>query len=457
MKDKLSMWGVNGYSSNQISKKRHKTGFKNSKIKTIDLKVPRLIHNKTFSNNGYINFDINKKNKIKRPVLMKPKIKILSPAYRINNIRKMNWKQLKQKFPMMSPTADADFDGLINSRDCKPLDPSKDGVFSRFLGKVTGDKYGQTAAEYKAEKVAKKETQIQIKEITKARKEEKRQVKVRDKEERYIKEAARQVEEKGYATSAQVKGKVMEERLQELREKIRAKRKEFKPEKTLVGRLVKKIPVRTQKEIKAIKAKRAKGIVKAVERFAGVRGPAVGVRKTVKGQKLAGAGRPKGSYKYRDPRTGAPITAIQYHKLRKQLKRQAKTVETQTEVKQRFALAKRGLSPEEVSEAQTQIEEKMARLRAIKAMKRGEAVEGYTVTPEGEIIKTEQEQVPQDEQQIIQQQVQQIPTQVVQQQVQPQPQRVGYQGVPPGYRVQEDLMTGKKTLVPLPQQEAWTQ
>ena len=69
--------------------------------------------------------------------LQKPLMKSsINPVYKVTEIQKMNWKQLKQKYPMMNPIADSDFDGLINSRDCKPLDPSKDGAFSEFIGKT---------------------------------------------------------------------------------------------------------------------------------------------------------------------------------------------------------------------------------------------------------------------------------------------------------------------------------
>jgi len=52
------------------------------------------------------------------------------------NILDLNWKGAKKKYPKMNPYGDIDFDGLINSRDCKPFDPSRDGRFSDFISSV---------------------------------------------------------------------------------------------------------------------------------------------------------------------------------------------------------------------------------------------------------------------------------------------------------------------------------
>ena len=389
--------------------------------------------------------------------------KIFNPAYNVSKTREMNWKQLKQKFPMMNPTADSDFDGLINSRDCKPLDPSKDGMFSRFIGKVTGDKYGQTAEEYKEERELKKEQKVQKKEAIAERKESKKEAKIRKKEM----EVAEQVTEKGYApTEREIKGEMRTEKLKGLRAKFKAKAKameeKFKPEKTLMGRLVKKALPKTTYKTVMVKGKPVRvatttggilpvtkkqhgAITKTVERFAGVRGPVTKVGKTAKGVKRDGAGRPKGSYKYKDPRTGEPITAIQYHKLRKQLKSQAKIVETRAEIQQRIALAKRGLSPEEVAIAQEEMNAKMARLRALKEAKQSqEIVQPEVITQPEEIIEEVPEEI-----------IEEVPEGTIAE-VQYQKSQIKSGDIPPGYRLQDDIMTGKKRLVKLPQQEAWT-
>ena len=94
--------------------------------------------------------------KVKKKYIISPKSKSFNPSYKVDKFAKMDWKQLKQRFPKLNPTADADFDGLINAKDCKPFDPSKDGAMSRFLGIITGGKKGQTKEEYKAEKASTK-------------------------------------------------------------------------------------------------------------------------------------------------------------------------------------------------------------------------------------------------------------------------------------------------------------
>ncbi len=363
-----------------------------------------------------------------------PKMKRI--AHKPTKTEQMNWKQLKKKYPNMNPTADADFDGLLNARDCKPLDPSKDGKLSAFLGMIQGDK--QTAKGLvKA---------IAARQFTEAAAERK---------------AKSIVKKKGFIGESRKKRIVKAEAL---------KRRFSSKIADAVETVAKRITPTTRREVAAAKARRGKGIVKAVERFAGVRKSSQKKGKASKGQKQAGAGRPKQSFKYRDPRTGQPISAVEYHRLRKQLKSQAKAVETQTEVKQRFALARRGLSPEEVDEAQAAMNAKMAKLRAIKDAKQ-EGIEVQSISEqevEEQLIQEEAQQIPE---QVIQQVAQQAqPTSPVQsrqyQPQYPQGQRVqhiermtavpGSYGIPPGYRVRDNLMTGEKTLVPLPPREAWS-
>lgn len=431
------------------SKKARKTS--STKNKNIDIRIPKIP----------VSFAIDKRNIIKRNSKATPKKKALSTAYTVSKTRKMNWKQLKRRFPGLSPTADADFDGLINSRDCKPFDPSKDGAFSRFIGVITGGKKGQSAEEYKAEKESDKLAKsIAIRERAKVKAEKKAQKIIR--KEGFISEAQRKKLAKRQENIDRIRGKFKSTIAEGVEKKIR------------------RMTPTTQKEMESVRARRKKIIVRQVEKFAGVRGAPARTSRAAKGQKGTGAGRPKQSFKYRDPRTGQPISAVEYHRLRKQLKRQAKTVETQTEVKQRFALAKKGLSPEEVSEAQAEINARMARLRAIKLMKQGgtqgtmseEATltEGYQATQEGQVVEgqevapaeIEYEEATQSEEYVAPQQVRQAPVRSVPQQYQ-RTQRVepmtavpGSYGIPQGYRLQEDLMAGGRRLVPLPPREAWT-
>ena len=59
---------------------------------------------------------------------------------------KLNWKQVKKKYPKLKPYSDTDFDGTLNKKDCKPLNPFKDQlqleplIASRLLGQIAGTK-----------------------------------------------------------------------------------------------------------------------------------------------------------------------------------------------------------------------------------------------------------------------------------------------------------------------------
>lgn len=421
----------------------------------LGLKLPRKSNNLIPNEFSHISY----------PLRPHPKSRLKSKSgnfkidtiYTVNETRKMNWKQLKQKFPNMAPNSDADFDGLVNCRDCKPLDPSKDGAFSRFVGIVTGGKKGQSADEYKAEKETARETKRFEKVAQAATFREKSKVIAEKKADKIL-------NEKGFISESKRKKLIEKQRVLEA---IRAKVKSAPLEKvekrvrtfliggkktTVIGKDGKVITITAPDAYRQAIERTGKLVARAVEKSVSVGGSKTTNRKTAKGQSQAGAGRPKQSFKYKDPRTGQPISAVDYHKLRKQLKSQAKAVETKAEVQQRFALAKRGLSPEEVEIKQEEINARMARLRAIKEAKSLEGLEEAQVTTADFT-----------EGQVIQQQVRQIPTQIIQRvsQVEASPIRPvittqSPRGVPPGYRVSDDIMTGRKTLVAEPKQEAWS-
>ena len=74
--------------------------------------------------------------KVNRLKLSKPMKGIPSGSFSRSKYAKMNWKQVKKRFPGLNPQGDVDFDGTRNKFDCRPLDPSKDGRFSDFVKKV---------------------------------------------------------------------------------------------------------------------------------------------------------------------------------------------------------------------------------------------------------------------------------------------------------------------------------
>ena len=104
-------------------------------------------------------------NKSKRPINTSKmaKKKKTSVTRKINpmfiptvNDRKLTWNQAKKKYPGLRPKGDYDMDGFLNAKDCKPFDPTKDGVFQRLAGIVTGDRVGQSKEQYQSERYSKK-------------------------------------------------------------------------------------------------------------------------------------------------------------------------------------------------------------------------------------------------------------------------------------------------------------
>jgi len=48
---------------------------------------------------------------------------------------KLSWSQVKRKYPQMKASGDSDFDGTLNAKDCKPLNPAMDGRFTEWAKK----------------------------------------------------------------------------------------------------------------------------------------------------------------------------------------------------------------------------------------------------------------------------------------------------------------------------------
>lgn len=272
---------------------------------------------------------------------------------------KMNWKQVKARFPGLSPTGDVDFDGTINKKDCRPLDPAKDGVFGRLLGIVTGGAMGQTKEEYRAERKAKK-TARKVEAVEKARK------------------------------SLPSHYKYLSPKMQRKARLKAIRREEIKRKAEKVARVVKVGAIPSTRIMRAVE--KAKYPIKRRKAETGT------------GQ----VGRPAGVYKHRDPRTGKPIPAPQFYRIRRALKRQRKQMAEMAKSRERTILARQGMPPQLA--------------RALQARREMELQQQLVQQP---------------------QQVQQVPV---------QPQQFPTQ---PRFRVVTDLMTGRKFLQPLPQREAW--
>lgn len=72
------------------------------------------------------------------------------------NDRKLTWNQAKKKYPGLKARGDYDMDGFYNSKDCRPFDPTRDGILQRIAGIATGGRKGQTKEQYSLERAEKK-------------------------------------------------------------------------------------------------------------------------------------------------------------------------------------------------------------------------------------------------------------------------------------------------------------
>ena len=80
----------------------------------------------------------------------------LKVNYTRNNLMGMNWKQAKKKYPSMNPLGDVDLDGTLNFKDCKPFDPSQDGIFGAIAGAVKGAFGGKSEGQSRWQSVKEK-------------------------------------------------------------------------------------------------------------------------------------------------------------------------------------------------------------------------------------------------------------------------------------------------------------
>jgi hypothetical protein len=147
------------------------------------------------------------------------------------------------------------------------------------------------------------------------------------------------------------------------------------------------------------------------------------------------------SYKWRDPRTGKPVPATVFYKIKKALRRRATVTERMRDIKEQQAMARRGISPQTTEQIQAMREARLKAQSTIQAMptqpiQNGRATqaeiqqevseipEGYHIMPDGRMVRGV---VPSS----------QLPTQK--------------------YKVVTDILTGRKIIKPIPQRERWTQ
>ena len=76
-----------------------------------------------------------KTNPLFNPLVVKNNKKITSLNKFVPKQKRLNWnyKQIKKKFPNFNPYGDADMDGSMNYKDCKPFDASRDGKIAEMV------------------------------------------------------------------------------------------------------------------------------------------------------------------------------------------------------------------------------------------------------------------------------------------------------------------------------------
>ncbi len=254
----------------------------------------------------------------------------------------MNWnyKQIKRKFPGMNPFGDADMDGSMNYKDCKPFDASKDGFFGRALSVVTGGKYGQSKEDYASERVEKK----QVKEGKRIAAGMLRRQKI-------------EKLKKGITEKFEARGRALSER--ELQKKAQRKQtlKEFAETGAGVRKIheklaYKKVPITKKGKVVGYKTvlRGGKPVSKKALKAIALTGIQVKIPKDKKdkeGKTYATAGRPKGpSGKYQIPGKGP----VYEHEYKKWLTKQRALARIQAE-------QARGIPQEDVSEVPEEPEE----------------------------------------------------------------------------------------------------
>jgi len=343
-----------------------------SKINFLNSKRKPLVRNKIKSpfNNSKPLF---KKNSKRIPTSFLTKTKVIPKQKYVN----WNYKQIKKKFPGINPYGDADMDGSMNYKDCKPFDASRDGFFARALSIVTGGRKGQSKEDYAQEKSRKKEFKVET---------NKEQIK----KERFLKEVGKKVKA--------IRKKQTLKEVSETGAGVRALSRKV---------LYKKVAIKDKKTGKVIGYKKAlrggQAVSTKVLKAAALAGLPVKIPKgkgtSKSGKTYATAGRPKGpSGKYQIPGKGP----VYEHEYKKWLTKQRALARIQAE-------QAAGIPQQDISEAPQELE----------------APEEY-----GEYVSEEVEQ-PQPTQ-LTPQQIQQLKQiqlarQQQAQQVQRQPQRVSSQ------------------------------
>ena len=302
--------------------------FLNSKQKPLK-RVKRIKQKPLFNSN-------NKRKNNSRPPNFLSGGKVIPKQKYVN----LNYKQIKKRFPGFNPYGDADMDGSMNYKDCKPFDASKDGFFGRALSVVTGGKYGQSKADYSTER-AEKKTRREGKRIA----------------EGMLRRVKIEKLKKGITEKFEKKGRV----LSEIELQKKARRKQTLQEIGETGEgvrklsrklLYKKVPIMKKGKVVGYKTvlRGGKSVSTVALKAVALTGIPVKIPKekgSKSGKTYASAGRPKGpSGKYQIPGIGP----VYEHRYKKWLTKQRALARIQAE-------QARGIPTKDISEVPETTEE----------------------------------------------------------------------------------------------------
>jgi len=218
-----------------------------------------------------------------------------------NDLR-LTWPQAKRKYPLMKPYSDSDFDGTLNRRDCRPLNPAKDGIFAAIAGAIGGFASGSGVKKGWKKGMAK--------------------------------EGYKEWKEKSMKAMDK-KAEIRRKRLAKLPSRIR-KKLESIPEKT--AKFAKgRYRYITSDEVKA----KVRQVRAGAERLTGTE-----VTSKKGERKQARPGRPAGIYIHTSPITGQKVPATVYYKHIKRVRRGQRAVSERVDTSQAAVLARRGIPPE---------------------------------------------------------------------------------------------------------------
>ncbi len=163
----------------------------------------------------------------------------------------------------------------------------------------------------------------------------------------------------------------------------------------------------------------------------------------------SGRGRPAGSFKYIDPRTGKGIPAVEYYKLKRAAKRSARFSSEVEDLRAIRILGKRGIPPERAKQIIDARQLASVGAREVPVQQAQQVVqERVEDFPTRRIERT-----PTIRQVEIQEEVSQVPVGYVK--TEGGLVRSHNQIYQPKYKVVRDIMTGRTTQVPLPARERW--